>query len=122
VLGYVLVVDDDPAMLGAMATILAIAKQCCRIAPNGEEAYDAALVEHPTLIVVDFNMPGMNGIELLEKLRAAGIQSPAVLMSAEVKDLRQRAESAGFNAYLPKPFALAEMMTLLERFIVPNAA
>jgi DNA-binding response OmpR family regulator len=120
--GPILIVDDDPAILGALTTIMSLCSHCCRTAPNGKEALEAALTEEPSLILLDFHLPGMTGSEVLQQLRAAGVAAPAVLMSAAVTDLEQEARDHGFDAVLPKPFALAQVIALVDRFVLANAA
>jgi CheY-like chemotaxis protein len=120
--GYVLVVDDDPAIREALATtILVVASQRARTASNGQEAIEAATAEHPALILLDLNMPEADGIEVFRRLRGAGVESPTVLMSAGAKDLGQRAEAAGFSGYISKPFTVADVMDLVDRFIPSGA-
>jgi CheY-like chemotaxis protein len=111
----VLVVDDDPAILAAMASVLELRGVTCQTASSGEEALGAVAARPPTLLILDFNMPGMTGVEVLHRLRAAGVETPAVLMSAALTDLSQRAGELGFQGYLDKPFALADVVRLVDQ-------
>ena len=120
--GYVLVVDDDPAILEALATLLALENQICRTAATGEAAIEAAAAEPPALILLDWNLPGLNGVDVFRKLRADGINSPTVLMSATIGDLSERAQAHGFDASLTKPFTLAQVTALLDRFASARTA
>jgi CheY-like chemotaxis protein len=113
----VLVVDDDPAILASIQAILRLHGVDCRTARDGVEAQAAAAMEEPSLILLDMNMPGMGGIEALRQLRARRVDAPAVLMTATAADVQRLAFEAGFDAYLPKPFLMSDVATLLDRFV-----
>jgi CheY-like chemotaxis protein len=116
----VLVVDDDPTMLGALAAVIQMRGIPCVTAESGPEALRVTAAP-PGLILMDLNMPEMDGPETFRRLRGSGIASPTVLMSATVKEGRQLAEELGFDAYLQKPFTLPEIFALLDRFLAPEA-
>ncbi|HSJ00578.1 MAG TPA: response regulator, partial [Patescibacteria group bacterium] len=64
---------------------------------------------------LDVMLPDGDGIELLAERRAAGDEVPAVLLTArEEGELHERADRAGATAYLPKPFAWADLLALIE--------
>jgi two-component system chemotaxis response regulator CheY len=74
-------------------------------AGSGDEALDLARRESPDLILSDWNMPGLNGIDMLGKLRAAGSTVPFGFVTSEGSpEMRQRAESAGALFLIAKPF------------------
>ena len=78
-------------------------------ARNSVEALEAIRNNHPTLVLSDITMPGVDGFELLREIRAlgpdAGGNVPIIAMTALVAEAdRARILNAGFQAYLPKPF------------------
>jgi CheY-like chemotaxis protein len=80
-----------------------------------------ALLAHADLarldcIVTDLQMPGMSGIELLERLRGEGCTLPVILVTAYVEEtLRRRALLAGATCFLAKPFNADELLACLQR-------
>jgi two-component system chemotaxis response regulator CheY len=74
-------------------------------AENGRDALDKALAEAPDLILSDWNMPEMNGIDCLATLRAGGNQTPFGFVTSEGSDdMRARATAAGALFLIAKPF------------------
>lgn len=102
----VLHVDDHKDIRGivqlALGKIGGFSVHSCT---SGEEALAAAADFSPELLLLDVNMPNMDGVELLERLRAAGIEAPAVFFTAKVypKD-HQRYTAAGAIGTISKPF------------------
>jgi two-component system response regulator PrrA len=116
-LGPVLVVGDDPAILASIESLLGFRDVACRTAPSGVDALAAAVADRPALVFLDLNMPGLDGIETFDRLRALGVDCPIVLMSATACDIGRRAETSGFACSLQKPFALADVFALLDRLL-----
>jgi two-component system, chemotaxis family, chemotaxis protein CheY len=112
----VLVVDDDPAIVEVMTTVLAAEGYPVLSATNGQEALDAITTQHPALVLLDLNMPVMSGWELIERLRNSAIGVPVVLMTA---GLRAREEAARWNVagHLAKPFELDDLLQVVARFV-----
>lgn len=74
-------------------------------AGDGAEALALTLSEQPDLILADWNMPGLTGLELLQQVRANGVTVPFGLVTSEVSDsMRERALSAGATFVIAKPF------------------
>ncbi len=74
-------------------------------ASDGAQAYDAALNEKPDLVLSDWNMPEMTGVEVLRKLRATGVAVPFGFVTSEgTPEMRKAAEDAGALFLITKPF------------------
>jgi len=74
-------------------------------AANGEEGLKAAAAHKPDLIILDITMPQMDGIEMLTRLRAAGDNTPVIMLTAEGgANSVQRASHLGVSDYIAKPF------------------
>ncbi len=108
----ILIVDDTPANLRMLGGMLAKQGYKSRPVPSGILALKAVESEPPDLILLDINMPGMNGYEVCEKLKADERfrDIPVIFISAlgETED-KLRAFSAGGVDYVGKPFQFAEV-------------
>jgi DNA-binding NarL/FixJ family response regulator len=86
-------------------------------AGTGEEGLDLARAEHPSLITIDINMPGMGGLAAAERLRIVSPDSKLVLLSANIQDsVRQRAENLAIS-FVEKPIneaTINKILTLLD--------
>jgi two-component system chemotaxis sensor kinase CheA len=104
--GKILVVEDNADSRDLLSKLLAMSGYEVSSAPDGESGYAAALKEIPDLIITDVNMPRMDGIELLRKVRVEGpLAGTAVLVvTAFGDDAARFAIEAGADASTSKPF------------------
>jgi len=121
----VLVVDDDLDLLGLIAFALRQAGYLVIEAQDGPSALQAIAQEAPDLIVLDVNLPRIDGLEVLRRLRAGGSRTPVMLLTVLAGEENQiRGLDLGADDYLTKPFSprtlLARVRTLLRR-AVPDA-
>src|SRR5271166_1804011 len=106
----VLIVDDNRASRDLIRAILKPVR--CEIveASHGQQALDLIQQEHPDLVLLDIDMPGMDGITVVKRIREnqllAGLPVVAVTAFAMEGD-REKAMAAGFTAYLTKPVRVA---------------
>ena len=99
----VLLVDDNEAFLEYAASILALRYAVVGTVRNGPAALEAAAVLHPDVIVIDMSMPGMNGIEVLNRLRQSGSTAAVVFLSVyEEDEIILAAREAGASGYVLK--------------------
>ena len=78
---------------------------------NGFDAYEYAITGDYDAIVLDVMMPKLNGVEVLERLRAEGVRTPVMMLTAKAeKDDRITGFNAGADDYLPKPFEPDELI------------
>lgn len=118
--GRILVVDDQPANLRVVGTLLSRHNYEVLTAGNGEEALALASAQMPHLILLDMMMPGMDGFELLAriKLRPELLGVPVVfLTAAQDRDLLLRAFDAGAIDYVTKPFMPEELLARVNSHV-----
>jgi two-component system response regulator MprA len=114
----VLVVDDEPSVRSALERALTLDHYEVRAAEDGRAALDH-LVEHRVdAIVLDVAMPGVDGLEVCRRLRAAGDRTPVLMLTArDAVDDRVAGLDAGADDYLVKPFALEELKARLRALL-----
>jgi two-component system response regulator MprA len=106
----VLVVDDDPRLLMAMSDVLAAEGYETQSAPNGEVAIRQLAAFSPHVMLLDMEMPKMDGFGVLRWLKANDIQLPVIIASNN-DDVD--AEDLGATVKLPKPFDLDQLLAAL---------
>ena len=109
----ILVVDDEPDLVSTVEYRLKFANCNVVTASNGQEGLERAAAEKPDLILLDTNMPGMNGHQMLEHLRAdpALKDTPVIMLTARCEPQDIAAASArGISDYVTKPFDFAQLM------------
>lgn len=110
--GPVIVVDDDSAVRQSLKFALELEGMSVRVYGSGDELL--AVSELPTsgCLVVDYHMPSMNGVELMDRLRRRLVKLPAILITSRATDdIRRRAARSGFSQIIEKPL---EDSTLLD--------
>jgi len=114
--GRVLVVDDDPSIVDFLENALEDAGYLV-LAAVGAESLGVAHETQPDVILLDINMPGMNGVEVSQRLRANPMTAdiPIVVMSAQDR-LRTTGALMPVNDRLPKPFDLARLYEVVARW------
>ncbi len=113
----ILVIDDNAETLETLGSLLSVlgTKTVCQ-AESAERALEILKTESFSLIISDYMLEGMNGIEFLEQLRAQGNQTPILLLSgAPDKAGVLRATSHQNVDFFGKPFQMAELMGAVER-------
>jgi two-component system response regulator ArlR len=110
--------EDEPGLSEAVVDILTYYKYQVDAVDNGTDAYDYAKAEHYDGIILDVMMPGMSGLEVLQKLRQEGSRTPIMLLTAkaEVED-RVTGLDLGADDYLPKPFAMKELLARVRAML-----
>ena len=110
----VLLVDDERAILRVIGIKLRISGFDVLTASGGQEALDLVKTNSPDIILLDVIMPGIDGFEVLEKLRTFS-ELPVIVFSAR-PDNAQKALSLGANDFLAKPFDVEDMVKRIESF------
>ncbi len=115
----VLVVDDERAVRESLERALELEGYDVEFAVDGEEALerlDAAAAADA--VILDVLMPGIDGLEVCRRLRAAGNPVPVLMLTARAEvDSRVAGLDAGADDYLAKPFALAELLARLRALL-----
>ena len=113
-----IVVDDYPPFLTALISLLG-SKNGIEVvgqAHNGQDALTLALEAKPDLVLVDFTMPGMNGIEVARRLKSMPVAPKVIVMSFHAEaEYRDMALQAGADAFLVKTEIHQELVPLLRR-------
>lgn len=116
----ILCVEDNDSNLRLVSRIVEGERHEFLAATDGLTALEMAHHERPDLILLDINIPGMNGLELARLLKAdeslAGIPLIATTANVLVGD-RERCLEAGCDEYLPKPLDIRELQGMLRRYV-----
>jgi DNA-binding response OmpR family regulator len=114
----VLVVDDEASVRQALERALRLEGFAVSTAADGCEALHAVAQRPPAVVVLDVTMPRMDGVSVVRRLRADGVDVPVCMLSArdEVED-RVAGLQAGADDYLVKPFALSELTARLHALL-----
>jgi len=119
----VFVVDDDDLILRASTRILQARGYAARAFSSARECLSAVSVQVPDCIVSDLQMPGMDGAQLIEQLRALGVAVPVILATAAIGPSVQldRARRAGAYRILRKPHSIPELLDALAGLFAGKA-
>ncbi|MDH3539899.1 MAG: response regulator transcription factor [Acidimicrobiia bacterium] len=114
----VLVVDDDAAVRNSLDRALRLNGYEVDLAVDGVDALNRVSVSPPDAIVLDVLMPNMDGLEVCRRMRSFGDQTPILMLTAQdgVSE-RVAGLDAGADDYLPKPFALEELLARLRALL-----
>jgi two-component system, OmpR family, response regulator MprA len=115
---HVLVVDDEPRITEVLRRTLAYEGYSVAIAASGDDALARTLERPPDAIVLDVMLPGLDGLEVARRLRAAGDNVPILMLTArdEIAD-RVNGLEAGADDYLVKPFAPEELVARIKALL-----
>jgi two-component system response regulator ResD len=114
--GSVLVVDDEPTIAEVVARYLDRAGYRTRVAADGLQAIAAAAHERPDLVVLDLMMPGLDGLEVMRRLREQDRQGTAVILLTAKGEESDRLVGLrlGADDYVVKPFSPAELVARVD--------
>ena len=123
----IIVIEDEPQLARHVARALERHGHLVRVLHDGAKGLQAALDAPPDLIVLDLNLPGLDGMTVLAQLRSTGSSARVLILTARGEvEHRVRGLKAGADDYLAKPVSLDELVARVEalgrRGTTPNAA
>ena len=103
----VLISDDHPfTLMGTKAYVQSLGHHICDMCSNGISAYNMILKYHPDIALLDMSMPGMNGLEVLEKLQTARLDTRVILLTMHNEvSIFNRARELNVKGYVLKEFS-----------------
>ena len=114
----ILVVDDEPSIVDAVATALRYEGYGVEEARTGRAALDAVARDEPDLIVLDWMLPDLDGIDVGRQLRARGVSAAILFLTAkDATEHKVEALRAGGDDYVVKPFSLAEIVARVQAIL-----
>ncbi|MFN8558970.1 MAG: response regulator [Dehalococcoidia bacterium] len=116
----VLVVDDNRGVRDALQIILEEEGYEVRTAADGAEALEAVQAQPPDLLLIDLEMPVMNGWELRRRLCALGVRTPTVVMTAG--GAGRVIDECPVQGHLAKPFTVEELLQTVARIAPPPSS
>jgi two-component system nitrogen regulation response regulator GlnG len=118
ILPYILIVEDDRPIADAMRSLLESEGFEVRVAPEGDSALSECERQQPACIVLDYNMPVMDGGALIEELRwRPHLSSIPIVLTSAMRDLDVVARRLQIPYVLPKPFDAEHAAQLVRRAI-----
>jgi two-component system OmpR family response regulator len=116
--GRILVVDDEPSIVDAVATALRYEGFDVEEATNGRDAIAAVARFDPDLVVLDWMLPDIEGIEVGRRIRERGFKTAILFLTAkEAVENKVEALRAGGDDYVTKPFSLAEIVARVQAIL-----
>jgi two-component system response regulator MprA len=114
----ILVVDDDTAVLRSIDRALRLEGYEVDTVPTGGEALEVLATNPPDAVVLDLQLPDIDGLAVCRRMRSVGDDTPVLMLTARhAVDDRVQGLDAGADDYLVKPFALAELLARLRALL-----
>lgn len=118
--GRILVVDDDPVTRRVLALVLERSGYDVMASTDGHEAWSELAAARIDLVITDREMPAMNGMELLRKVRQSPRHGgvPVIMLTGSVlESASDEADAEGASAFLTKPVSSRELLEIVERLL-----
>jgi len=111
----ILIVEDDPSVALALRDTLESEGYVVDSAADGRQGFEKAATENPDLVILDLMLPKMSGLEICQKLRTGGMETPIIMLTAR----GQSSDAAfglklGADDYISKPFDVGEFLARVE--------
>jgi DNA-binding response OmpR family regulator len=114
----ILLIEDEPGIAAVIKQGLEEARYTVEAADNGTSGFELALEESYALIILDLMLPGMDGWQICQRLRARRNAVPILMLTArDAVDDRVRGLEMGADDYLPKPFAFRELKARVQALL-----
>ncbi len=111
----ILLVEDDPKLAKFIESELTLEGYHVTVASNGLDGLTLARTAEPDLLILDWMLPGISGLDICLRLRSTGVQVPIIMLTAkdEVPD-RVTGLNAGADDYVTKPFSMEELLARVK--------
>ncbi|MBM3803302.1 MAG: response regulator [Acidimicrobiia bacterium] len=117
----ILVVDDDPGILAMLHLMLRLEGYDPIVCSEPQRVVDTMVREKPDLVLLDALMPGFDGIQVLQSIRARALQTPVLLVTGNTNEAYlQLAMQAGAAGLLAKPFVKEDLLEQLQKFLAKS--
>jgi DNA-binding response OmpR family regulator len=114
----ILVVEDEPKVASFIRRALEEESYAVDVTDNGNEALDMAKTESYDLVILDLMLPGLPGLEILRRIRAARNKVPVLILTARSEvDQKVTGLDAGADDYLTKPFSIDELLARVRALL-----
>lgn len=114
----ILLAEDNPTTQSLVSVIMEQLGFDLTIVDNGQAAVELLEKEVVDLVLMDCQMPQMDGFKATAELRAKGIETPVVALTAYTREENiEKCLAAGMNDFLSKPFRLSEMRDILQKWL-----
>lgn len=114
----ILLAEDNPTTQSLVSAIIEQMEFDLTIVDNGQAAVEFLEKEVVDLVLMDCQMPQMDGFKATAQLRAKGIETPVVALTANAcEEDEEQCLAAGMNDFLSKPFRLSEMRAILQKWL-----
>jgi FixJ family two-component response regulator len=105
------IVDDDASVRSATVDLLNSFGFACEVYSSAEEYLGSERIANTSCLILDVNMPGLDGLELQSQLKELGYSTPVIFITVLPEErTRKQATQAGAICYLPKPYSDAELI------------
>src|SRR5581483_8169563 len=114
----ILAIEDDPAILRGLADNLRFESYDVLTAADGQTGYNLIREKRPDLIILDLMLPKMSGYEICRKVRAEGLQTPILMLTARGEEAdRVLGLDLGADDYVSKPFSIRELLARVRALL-----
>ncbi len=121
IIPVIAVVDDDDAVRAALGRLLKLSGYSASLFASADQFLASERVEEASCIITDVQMPGLSGLDLQDRLLAAGYRIPIIFITAfPDENVRRRAMNAGARAFLRKPCKADELIVSLKKALSPS--
>lgn len=115
----ILVIDDEQRTRDLLGTLLSRKGYDVVLAESGPKGFDTFLRERPDVIVLDLNMPGLDGLAALQQVRSLNPKQPVIILTgAGTDEMEQQVRALGVTEFIEKDFALHLLSDSLKRLLV----
>ena len=114
----ILVVDDETPNRSVVSRFVNVCGYETYQADNGQTGLEIVLSQHPDMVITDINMPVMDGLELIRRLREDDLtKNTKIIVLSGRPENEQKSIDAGADAYISKPYNLSELKKTIHRYL-----